>query len=298
MSRRSRRLRFALGASRRGIARNRLAAVAASLTMTLMLALLGGAYLASATLDAASIWATNKIQVVAYLETEASAGDATRVLGAVRDLPGVSEVRSLDAEAALAEFRERLAIRGEPDLTGSLSENPIPASIEVTMADATATGSVAEIMRADDAVERVVDLAGAAARIAGVAGAARVAGLVAFVAAALVALLVINAAIRLAVAARREELDIMRLVGASEGFIRLPFLFEGAVFGLAGAFLAIGAIAGGALLAGGADGIPAVLDLPLRPMLAFELIALLLLAGLLVGVAGSGIATRRPARND
>jgi cell division transport system permease protein len=153
-------------------------------------------------------------------------------------------------------------------------------------------------MRADDAVERVVDLAGAAARIAGVAGAARVAGLVAFVAAALVALLVINAAIRLAVAARREELDIMRLVGASEGFIRLPFLFEGAVFGLAGAFLAIGAIAGGALLAGGADGIPAVLDLPLRPMLAFELIALLLLAGLLVGVAGSGIATRRPARND
>ena len=297
MNRRSRRLRFAVGASRRGIGRNRLAAAAASLTMALMLALLGGAYLASATLDAASSWATAKIQVVAYLRDGSAVADAQRITRAVESLDGVSEVRYLDADAALAEFRERLAIRGEPDLTGSVPGNPIPASVEVTMDDATATATIAETMRADRSVERVVDLAGAAARIAGVAGAARLAGLAAFIAATIVALLVVNAAIRLAVAARREELEIMRLVGASNSFIRLPFLIEGATFGLIGALAAIGSIAAAALLAGGADGTPAVLDLPLRPTLAYELIALLLVAGLTVGIVGSGLATR-PARRS
>lgn len=265
--------------------------------MALMLALLGGAYLASATLDAASSWATAKIQVVAYLRDGSAVADAQRITRAVETLDGVSEVRYLDADAALAEFRERLAIRGEPDLTGSVPGNPIPASVEVTMDDATATATIAETMRADRSVERVVDLAGAAARIAGVAGAARLAGLVAFIAATIVALLVVNAAIRLAVAARREELEIMRLVGASNSFIRLPFLIEGATFGLIGALAAIGSIAAAALLAGGADGTPAVLDLPLRPTLAYELIALLLVAGLTVGIVGSGLATR-PARRS
>jgi cell division transport system permease protein len=296
VSRRQRRLRFAARASRRGIARNRLAAAAASLTMALMLVLLGGAYIASATLDAASTWATGKIQVVAYLRDDADAADAARITRAVESLAGVSTVRSLDAETALAEFRERLAIRGEPDLTGSVPGNPIPASVEVTMADAAATATVAESMRADAAVERVVDLAGAAARIAGVAGAARLAGFAAFAAAGLVALLVVNAAIRLAVAARREELEIMRLVGASEGFIRLPFLLEGAAFGLTGALTAIALVVAGALLAGGADGVPAVLDLPLRATLAYELVALLLIAGIVVGVTGSGLATRGGVR--
>lgn len=265
--------------------------------MGLMLAMLGGAYLASATLDAASSWATAKIQVVAYLHDNAAATDAQRVSRSVESLDGVSGVRYLDADAALAEFRERLAIRGEPDLTGSVPGNPIPASVEVTMSDATATATVAQVMRSDRSVERVVDLAGAAARIAGVAGAARLAGLAAFIAAAIVALLVVNAAIRLAVAARREELEIMRLVGASNGFIRLPFLIEGAAFGLIGALAAIGVIAGAALLAGGGDGIPAVLDLPLRPTLVYELVAILLLTGLTVGVIGSGLATR-PARRS
>jgi cell division transport system permease protein len=296
VSRAGRRLGFAARASRSGIRRNRIAAVAASLTMAAMLTLLGVAYVANATLDAAGAWATARVEVVGYLRDGTKGAAVTALVRRLESIEGVAAVRSVDPDTALAEFRARLAERGEPDLTVAMEGNPLPASVEVTMADAGSVGLVAEALRASTAVERVVDLADAAGRIAAIAAAARLAGLIAFTVAAAIALLVVNAAIRLAVAARRDELEIMHLVGASDGFIRLPFLLEGAAFGSIGAVG--GAVLVGLLLAGlgagSADG--PLAGLGLRPSLGLEAAVLLLTAGLVAGVAGSALATRAVRR--
>jgi cell division transport system permease protein len=296
MSRGRRRLGFAARASRSGIRRNRIAAVAASLTMAAMLTLLGVAYVANATLDAAGAWATARVEVVGYLRDGTKDAATAALVRQLESIEGVAAVRSVDPDTALAEFRARLAERGEPDLTIAMEGNPLPASVEVTMGDAGAVALVTEALRASTVVERVIDLADAASRIASIAAAARLAGLIAFAVAAAIALLVVNAAIRLAVAARRDELEIMHLVGASDGFIRLPFLLEGAAFG------SIGALAGAALVglllaalgAGAADG--PLAGLGLRPSLGLEAAVLLLAAGLTAGVAGSALATRAVRR--
>lgn len=287
-----RRLDFARGSARAALRRNRLAAVAAMLTMSLMLVLLGIAYAANATLDAASTWATGKVSVIGYLRDTSSSVDAEQLAAELRAIDGIDEVVYLSPEAALAEFRARLALRNEPDLTGELGANPLPGSVEATFADAAAVPTVAAALRSSPLVERVVDLAGAAERIGKAASTARLAGLALFLAGLALALLVVNATIRLTIGARREELEIMHLVGASDAFIRLPFLIEGAIVGAVGAAVATAVVVALTLLAGIGGSSPDLAELPLRGSLLPEIALLLIVAGLAIGTGGSALATR------
>jgi cell division transport system permease protein len=272
--------------------RNRVASLAAVVTMSLMLVLLGVAYAANATLDAASSWATGKITVIGYLRDGSSAAAVERLQTSIEAIEGVNEVVYVSPADALAEFRARLALRNEPDLTGEIGANPLPGSIEATFADATSVPLAAEAFRASPLVERVVDLAGAAERIAKAAATARLAGFALFLTGLALALLVVNATIRLAIGGRREELEIMHLVGASDGYIRLPFLIEGGIVGASGAAVATLLVALLSLAAGVGGSSPDLAELPLRGSLLAEIALLLVTAGVGIGVVGSALATR------
>ncbi|HEX7117405.1 MAG TPA: permease-like cell division protein FtsX [Longimicrobiales bacterium] len=183
-----------------------------------------------------------RVQVVAYLRDDAPADAVQLALSEIRAYPEVLEALYISREQALEIAQQEL-----PEfrsLFAELEVNPLPASIEVRLQPGQRTpnvvGDIAARIGAYPFIEEVqygrewVDKVYLLRRIAGAAA------LVVGGAFASVAIVIIGAAIRLAIFARRDEIAIMRLVGATNGYIRRPFLLEGLVAGLLGAALALG----------------------------------------------------------
>ncbi len=182
-----------------------------------------------------------RVEIVAYLRDDARTSEVVLGQEALSDLPAVEEVRLVTKEQALLAAREDLPEFA--DVFSGLDENPLPASLEIRLREGSRTQDaledvahqaqlypfVEDVRFGRDWVERLFLLR----RIGGFT--------TAFlgVAFGLVAALIIATAIRIAVFARRDEISIMRLVGARNGLIRRPFLLEGAVTGMVGALLAV-----------------------------------------------------------
>ena len=291
-------LTFSLTRGIRGLRRNALMTLAAVATMFLMLLLLAGFFLIQSGLTAAISYIEQKVEIVADLRDIAGGEDALVVHAAaemaqVSRMPAVQDLVYVGKEAALEQFRERLRARGEPDLSSFVDRNPLPASIEVKLSDPSQFGPiVAELHSRPLVVERVVEVQQTVERIATVTNVVRTGGIILLVLVGFVVLFIIVNTIRLAVVARREEIEIMRLVGASDAFIRWPFIFEGAFVGLLGAVLTLAVVF---LLAQpvGAFMSDFFLVLPIQlGHLGRDVAIVVLAVGLGVGVLGSWLSVR------
>jgi cell division transport system permease protein len=181
-----------------------------------------------------------RVEVVAYLRDEASPADIQALRQELTALPAVREVRYVSREEALLVAREELSEFSA--VFGSLDSNPLPASLEVhlrpnqkgpdvvrAVAQRIATNpGVEEVRYGNEWLDKVFLLRRVAATATGILGTGFAA----------VAMLIIGAAVRLAIFARRQEIAIMQLVGATNWFIRKPFLLEGLITGLVGGGLA------------------------------------------------------------
>jgi cell division transport system permease protein len=183
-----------------------------------------------------------RVEVVAYLRDDTRETEIREVEEALLALPEVSSVRYLSKAEAL-----RLAQEDIPEfeeLFSGVEVNPLPASLEISLHPG---------FRTPEAVARVADAAGESpvieavlfgqdwvARIHLLRRVGAVGTFILGAAFAIVAALIIATAVRIAIFARRDEIQIMRLVGATNGFIRRPFLLEGFLTGIAGGILAIG----------------------------------------------------------
>jgi cell division transport system permease protein len=289
---------FSVTRGLQGLRRNRLMTLAATATMLLMLLLLAGFWLVQAGLAAGVQYVEQKVEIVADLRDVPGAEGALTVQAValasdVAALPSVRSVAFLSKDEALSQFRDRLRERGQVDLTGYLDRNPLPASLEVKLVDPKLYEPVVELLQnRSRVVDDVVQVQQLVSQLTTVTGVLRTGGIVLLVLVGLVVLFIIVNTIRLAVVARREEIEIMRLVGASDAFIRWPFIFEGAFVGLlgAGAALAVLAVASGPLT----DfmyGFFRVLPLELGS-LQRDVIVLVAGTGLGLGILGSWLSVR------
>jgi cell division transport system permease protein len=183
-----------------------------------------------------------RVEVVAYLHDDITGEQLLLARSELDALPEVREIRYVSRTEALAtavqeleEFREVFT---------DLEVNPLPASLEIRLQPGHRTPEsverIAQHVAAYPFVEdvefgrewlsRIVSLRRIAAGATAVIGGAF----------AMVAAIIIATAVRIAVFARREEISIMRLVGATNGFIRRPFLLEGLIAGLIGGCIAVG----------------------------------------------------------
>lgn len=183
----------------------------------------------------------SRVEVVAYLDDEASQDEVDAATAEIRALPTVREVRFVSKDEALETAIRDL--REFEDVFINLEVNPLPASLEVAlypgMQDQSEVEQVAQQLAAHPFVEDVSFGGDWVGRIIALRRIAAGATVVIGGAFAMVAAIVIAAAVRIAVFARREEIQIMRLVGATNGFIRRPFLIEGFISGILGGLLAI-----------------------------------------------------------
>jgi cell division transport system permease protein len=283
---------FSLRRAWQGFWRNALMSLAATATMVLMLLLLAGFWILRTGLQAGIDYTESKVEVVADLKNEANDDQVEAVEAALLEMPEVDAVEYVSKEEALARYRATLQEQGEEDLTRYLDANPLPASLEVKLVDPSIFGNVVEFLRADPAVEKVKEGQKTVDSLLAITNVLSTAGTVVLVIIAFIVLFIIVNTIRLAVVARAEEIEIMRLVGASDAFIRWPFVFEGAMVGFLGAVLTLGLLYIAAEPIGRfMIGFFAVLPLTFGS-LARDLVVLVGAAGLGLGVLGSWLSVR------
>jgi cell division transport system permease protein len=233
--------------------------------------------------------------VVVYLRPGAGDGETMAIYDRLARVPGVARIDYVSADEALRRLEAQLGPRAQ--LSDVLRHNPLPASFVVTATRIDRLHAVAEAARDLTGVDEVRDGGQVLERLLGVIRVVRLAGSAAGVFLAGVALVVIAGTIRLTVFARRAEIEVMRLVGATSWFIRWPFVVEGAVTGACGACGAALAVAAGytILVRGAAQALPFV-PLPGAGEVAFEIVWKLLVWGVVIGIAASLLAVRRYVR--
>ena len=281
-------VRDALG----GIRRNALMTAAATSTIVVALAVAGCGLLVSANLIHLAAMLEGQVEVVGFLRDGLSTAQQQDLLSRITAGPGVRSAKIVGRSAALGRLQR--AFGTSASVTDLLPANPLPDSIEVRVTDAARTRAVAAAIQQIPGVEEVVFGAPVVDRLVAATRAVRVGGGIAAALLAAAALLIIVNTIRLTVAARRQEIEIMTLVGATPGFIRWPFLIEGALQGAAGALVTTALLAAGYVFL--VTRVSA--SLPFLPMLPPGSILPLALAvvwalGIAVGVCGSEIGLRR-----
>lgn len=283
---------FSLKRAVQGFWRNGVMSLAATATMTLMLLLLAGFWVVQTGLTAGIEFVEQKVQVVAYLKEDVSAADIVAAQARVRALPEVAQVDYVSKDQAAADFRAREAQAGHEDLTAYLDTNPFPASLQVRLEDPQRYGTVVDLLATEPIVDRVNPVQSVVDRLLTVTSVLRTGEIIVLGLVGLTALFIIVNTIRLAVVARAAEIEIMRLVGASDAFVRWPFVFEGALVGLLGSLLTLG------LFALVADPMSGVLTsffqvLPLRlGSLQRDVVVLVLGTGVGLGTIGAWLSVR------
>jgi cell division transport system permease protein len=239
-------LLFSISRAWQGFWRNLAMSLAATATMTLMLLLLAGFWIIQAGFLASLSYVEDKVGVVADLNDDFRAADLAEVQERLMAMPQIRSVEYISKEDALARYREQRAAQGQEDYTRYLPVNPLPASLEVKLTRPDDYRMIAEVLNEEPIVAKVQNIEDTTERLVQLTNFLRTFGvLLLAVIGAIVLFIVINT-IRLAVLGRAEEIEVMRLVGASDAFIRWPFVFEGAMVGLLGAAISMGVLLGAA----------------------------------------------------
>lgn len=280
---------YFLRESATSLRRNKLMTTAAVLTAAIALVLLGGVMLIGDLVRGFTGELESRVEVQVFLVddiTEDQLVDIRETLGGLAVVDGYDYVSK---EEAYEEWSERYA--DEPVLVENVEPDTLPASFRVSMADPERVDVMESKFGDNPAVEEVVNQQETVEKLLNITSLLRTFSTVMVVVLFVAAVLLIANTIQLAIYARKTEIEIMKLVGATNWFVRVPFMVEGLIEGLAGAVIALGLLAVGKSLVQGA--LPVFI--PTGPLAGTNVVRMiwLLVLGMSIGVLGSAVALRR-----
>ena len=229
----------------RGLGASPITSTVATGTIALCLLLAGAFALLLVNMECVLLHFGEEVRISAYLSDELSSEEQAVLAGRAQQLPGVESVVLVSEQAALERFRA--SPFGRASLLDGLDENPLPASLEIVLVPEQRNSKGVDAL-----VARLGTLPGVEELGYGhewVEGYARAVRLVRGIALALgvvlafTTLLIVSNTIRLSVYSRRDEIEILALVGAGRLFVATPFLLEGLLEGAAGGALALALLA-------------------------------------------------------
>lgn len=236
----------------------------------------------------------SQAQLTAYLTSEATEADAQALAGKIRD-SGLGDVTAVSPDEALERLRAEL--KDDADVVANLPRNPLLWSVEVRPAEryfsADALEPAAETIRAEPMVESVDYGREWFDKFSGLSAAFRRAALAILVSSLIAAVGVSALSLRLTAATRREEIALLRTLGATEATVRAPFILEGAALGCVASLLAFAGFAAldAWLMPGLASHLAFLLGGQPLPVLADAVhLATLAAAGIAAGVASSAFS--------
>jgi cell division transport system permease protein len=221
-----------------GFWRNAMMSLAATSTVVLMLVLLSGLFIVLGGLDSGLRYIESKVGVTARLIDNLPMPEVDALKADILALPGVKSVEYVSPEVALERLKEAYREQGQTlDLGGATIT--LYASVEIGLTDPNFAEGVQESLTGRPEIERITTRQVDYQKLLGIIGYVRTVGIIALGLVGLTVLFMIVNMIRIAVYSRSGEIEIMRLVGASDSFIRWPFILEGILCGAIGAVITI-----------------------------------------------------------
>jgi cell division transport system permease protein len=232
-------------------------------------------------------------QLTVFFKESATRGDISTLENDLKNTGKTSSVSYISKEEALKIYKQQN--KSDPLLLDLVTADILPASIEVQAVQAEDLTSLAEVVKGSKIVEEVVFQKDIVDTLVSWTSAIRRVGIAVVGILVVVSTLVIITIIGIKITVRREEIETMRLLGASNWFIRAPFLLEGAFYGL------VGSLVGGAIAIGmfyyfqpGLESfLRGVAIFPLSPLIIVELFALEIIAACSLGMFASYLAVLR-----
>ena len=285
------RVRLFVTEAMRSITSNLSTTVAAAMTVLIGMFLLGMFIALGSWVVSWTDHVKREVLVKVFFEQDVKAKEVNAVRAQLDAMPEVTRIVYVSPADALERMKEQA-----PDLVENLASNPLPPAFEVTPKQAEDVDTIAA--RLDPPPVGVDKVDYAQKKTERVLKVARIIEIMFLLAAAvllLASIILIANTIRLSIFARRREIEVMKLVGATNWFVRGPFMLEGLICGLTGALIAVVLLFVGRELA-----LPTIFSDTIKDAgsdvraWSFELIAGILVgAGLLLGALGSGITLRR-----
>ena len=269
--------------------RNKFMAVASVLTVTLSMFILGVFLCAVLNINHMATYLENQVEMTVYLKDGLNTEQVMAVGKKLKALPDLKEIKFTNKDQAMAEFKQRLGdqqgINGNPLPSSYSTSFATPASLKNAVSIVTQYPEVDSVQYGQDIIEQLYK----------VAQVIRIGGIILIVFLAGAELFIISNTIRLTVFARRREIQIMKYVGATNGFIRWPFIFEGMIIGFIGSGLSAFILWEGykvVLMEMAQAGLVFIPMIPLWPFIGYMTV-MLLAAGIIIGILGSTISLRK-----
>jgi cell division transport system permease protein len=296
---------FFIGEGFRALRRSAAPSAAAIVTVAITMLLLGVLVPVLQATSGKTEEVRDQVGLNVYLFDDATQGEIDELQGQIQSTPHVASVEFISKDQALEDLSQRFENQDKEDLTQQLpgARNPLPASFQVKPDDLenlpavrsalTPPGEDGKPAPISPIIDEVGESREEAETISDVTSALKI-GLLVVAGLLLVAsLLLVGNTIRLSIYARRREVEVMQLVGATNWFVRWPFVVEGLICGLIGGIVAIGILFLGkvTVLDPLADAFNLVRS---EDTIAFtKLTVLLLVAAMTVSAIGSGLTLRR-----
>lgn len=274
--------------------RNFLMTVAAISTVAISLLLLGGTQILGLIVNNVTLNWEAKVEISAYLHDNATQGEISSLEEDISQMTEVQDVTYVSKDQAFEEFKQMYET--QPEFYENLPEDALPASLRIKLHDADDTEKVASAIEGAPGVNEVRFGGEIIKRLLRVNSLLRTITLVMSVILMVAAAALIANTIRLAIYARRDEIGIMKLVGATNWFIRIPFMLEGVFAALMGAVAAGAVILLANTLLFSRIGETLTFLGPVFSFTSTEMVTVMLIlggVGCAVGLVGSMMALRR-----
>lgn len=269
--------------------RNKLMTVAAILTAAVSLLLLGGVLTLDSFVNSMTRQLESQVEVSVFLTDDITDTQREDVKSTLEGLDVVKKVTFVTKEEAYEEFKR--LYRDQPALWENIEPDVLPASYRVELTDPERVEDVRSRLGRNPAVEEVADQHKTVQRLVRFTALLRTFSVVMILVLLGAAVLLISNTTQLAIYARRREIEIQKLVGATNWFVRLPFMLEGVAAGVAGAAIALLLLVAGKTLARAQ--VPAFIPTTALHGVAVSQTIWLVVLGVVVGALGSALAVRR-----
>ncbi|WP_242840647.1 permease-like cell division protein FtsX [Clostridium hydrogeniformans] len=223
--------------SLKSLRRNKTISIASSLTVAATLCIFGVFMLVALTVNKQVENVQSKVEVVVYLNEGITYGDQRNVENKLSEIDGVSEIRFESKGQALNKFKDQLGENKNLLDSYSENENPMPTSFIVKINSPELAKEVEGKTKDLKGVEQVGNQKDLIEKVSKISSSIKWVGVAVFIVLTSVSLFLIANTIRLTVFSRRREIGIMKFVGATDWFIRWPFIIEGVILGVIGALI-------------------------------------------------------------
>lgn len=279
----------------RSIIRNKTLSIASIATVVATLFILGVITLMVANVDKAVSQLGSMVEVRIYLADDISDSDKDAIENKINTVEGVSSLSFLSREKALEDVKAQLNDESGELTAGLEDRSPFPASFTVSVEEPSVVDKVVDGIKDMSGIDEIRDAREIISKISKFTNSVKIVAAVAFVIFIIISLFLIGNTIKITVFTRKREIGIMKYVGATDWFIRWPFIIEGIILGIIGAIIAmiILSIAYGLLISrlntDSLFGFSLVGVSYLWKVIAWEFLA----CGLFVGSVGSVLSMRK-----